>query len=446
MAVSGAGAAASSDSVVALTAALTAASASTAAAASAASSAASSATSAATAALAVVPSKPSWASGSRPFDPRLHTYNLRPETLQRWRRGRALAEAGTGAAHVTCFLDSVTYGSGSSQPKWTRSIPGRLRALFDRRYGSAGSGVVVPWDTWFDTPADDPRLVKTGSHEKFLYGPHNLGAVRFLSASDTNYLEFTETCTSFVIYGLSGGSRPRISVDGGADAYIAGSPNLDVSLTDYDPQPGYQSNGSSGQIVTVVPAGSLGPHTLRIKAPSNGANHCVVFGVEARTGVAGVRVSSMARPGIKSSSLVADDAANYLSGMACSLDAMKADVAVMNLSMNDFNMSEPVATFKANVLTAVARQRSSATNKANGDVLLVLPAQPSYTLTPPITDYYRAMYEVADEQNVALLDVAARWVDNASAASLGWWADGVHPNDAGAADVAAAIFNALTAV
>lgn len=393
-------------------------------------------------------SAPSWASGTRAYDPRLHTYNLRPETLTKWRRGRALADAGTGVGHVACYFDSLTYGAGSSAPKYLHSVPGRLRALFERHYGaSPGTGVAIPFDTWFDTPADDPRLVITGTAEKLPgFGPYGLGAIRWLDGSGANYVEFTATCTEFVVYGLSGGSRPRVAVDGGAEEYILGAPNLDYGLTNYDPEAGYQSNGANGQIVTTVPAGALGSHTLRILAPVNGTNHAVIFGVDANTGSAGVKVSSVARNGLASSTLVGTDDTNFMSGMACHIDAIKADVAVMTLGMNDFNTSVAVATFKTNALTAIARQRSSAALKPNGDVLLVVPAQPNYTQTPAIADYYRALYEIADEQNVALLDLAARWQDYATADALTWWADGVHPNDAGAADQAAAIFRALMAV
>lgn len=402
---------------------------------------------------------PSWATGVKTYDARLHTYNLRPETMPQWRKARADVEAGTGQAHVSTFLDSIMYGAAStgvSVPKHLHSIAGRLRNLFDRRWDSAGTGIVVPFDTTFSNPTYDPRLVYGGTVANFALGPHQIAAARWQSGGvgDPNYVEFTATCTEFIVYGVGNASRLRVQVDGGAEKYIANVNGLDPSLTDYDPEPGYPIHGTSGQIVTHIPAGTLGSHTLRILAPSNGTDYANIIGVEGRTSDAGVRVTQMARSGLKMQEFIRDDPTTDHYGMATSLDMPRSNLAVMLLCMNDFQAHVPVATFKSRVETVVQRQRSTATYRAGGDVLLVTCPQPNYAApipgdgiqTPPLTDYYSALYEVADEQNVALLDVAARLEDYSTSAGLGFYADPLHLNDRGSADVAAAVYAALMAV
>ena len=402
--------------------------------------------------------RPSWATSNGAYDVTLDAYNLHPGNLSHWRAARARAGSGVGTGHVTAFLDSVMYGaaaSGVTQPKPTHAIYGRLKLMLDAEFGDAGSGIVIPWDTWFATPADDPRLVVTGTASTVALGAHQLGAIRWLNGAGVNYVEFTDTCTEFVVYTLASGSRPRVTIDGGAEYTIAGNPDLDPSLTDYDPEPGFWGEGaSSGQIVTHIPAGTLGSHTLRILAPTNGTSYVTLAGVEGRTGDPGIRVSGMARSGIASVDLVTDDITNGLLGMAVSLDMAQADLAVMLLAMNDFQGHVSVATFKDRITTAVQRQKSTSGYGAGGDVLLVTAAQPDYaypipadgTYVPAMSEYYTALYEVADSEDVPLLDIASRWVDFGTSDALGFFGDSLHPGDAGSEDIARAIHNALMAV
>lgn len=399
--------------------------------------------------------RPTWATTKRPWDGRLSLFNARPDNMSKWRAARARAAAGTGTAHVSTFLDSITYGaaaSGVSQPKPTNSWPGRLRRLLDARFGAGGSGIVVPWDILTGVaPADDPRWSFVGTISNASLGVHQLGCKRWVSGADANYVEFTATCTEFVVYLLGTGSRPRVKVDGGTEMLIAGDAALDPSLTDPDPLPGYQTNGSNGQIVTVIPAGTLGTHTLRILAPSNGTTQVSLIGVEARVTGQGVRVSNLAHSGLDSAYLVLDDATNATNGMATALDMPRADLAVLLVAMNDFQTHTAVATFKSRIRTAIQRQRSSATYRANGDVLLATCPQPNYAgpipadgvTTPALSAYYTALYELADEEDVPLLDLAHRWKDYTASNAVSFFGDPVHPNDLGSEDMAQAFFSVL---
>ncbi|MFV9456222.1 SGNH/GDSL hydrolase family protein [Rhodococcus sp. NM-2] len=390
----------------------------------------------------------------------LSAFNLRPDNMRKWRAARGRAEvakasAGTCNAHITCIGDSITYGAnatGVSSPKSPNSWPGRLRRMMDAQYSAGGSGVAMLWDTLTTYPTHDPRWTKVGTIEDRVAGAYNHGNVRWLSGSgDANYVTFTADCTEFWIYSMVASSTPRVQVDGGTIYTIAGALGQNA-LTNPDPLSGYQNDGSFGQLVTVIPAGVQGTHTLKIMAPSNGTSYMQMFGVRARTGK-GVEVSNLGYNGISTSEMTLDNTTTGISGMAVGLDMMRADLSVMLLSMNDFQTHTSVATFKSRVTTLVQRQKSSDTYRANGDVLLVACPRPDFAnipldhvQSPPLSDYHVALYEVAVEQDVPLLDLAHRWTDFSTSNPLGYYADSLHPTDLGAEDIARAVWNVLHAV
>ncbi len=66
---------------------------------------------------------------------------------------------------------------------------------------------------------------------------------------------------------------------------------------------------------------------------------------------------------------------------------------------------------------------------------------------PQLWDAYRnAYYEVADEQDVPLLDLGGAWKDFATANALGMFADVIHPGNRGSAGLADLVEHALFAL
>jgi len=173
--------------------------------------------------------------------------------------------------------------------------------------------------------------------------------------------------------------------------------------------------------------------------------------IEAKDSNGGLRVSNLAQGGMSLSGLIsASDDFSGLGGMAQGVDAVNADLAIIALMTNDWMGHTSVADFKAKLITLVQRQQhwagpttpSGSGIGAAGDVLLLISPTPDLTRFPaaggnvPSNDLYmRAMYEVADETDVALVDQTWRWKTYQENVPLYRDGDGVHPNTSGHADI-----------
>lgn len=372
----------------------------------------------------------------------------------KWRALRAEVLAGTRQGHVAVVGDSQEFGAaatGVTLPKYSKCWPGRLRTLVDSVYGSAGSGVVIADAVVRANPTYDPRWTFGSNVTDHAFGFHAASCFRLDAVSGT-YVEFTAPCDEFWIWNLSDtGGFNTASIDGGAgqtfrNLVTGGAPTLER-------ESGFHSN----LIVTRVPAGTSGTHTLRITPTTvNAAYDCFLLAVEARqTGNGRFRVSNPSVNSKTLASLVASDEATALFGLPL-VDALQADLLVIALGENDWQAARSIATHKTNLTTLIQRQRSSGNNagggaKAEGDVLLMWSPQPDLVTlnhpSPSWAEYRDAVYEVAEEQNCPLLDLSFRWQDFATADALNLVADTIHASDSGAADIAnlthRVIFNGL---
>lgn len=273
----------------------------------------------------------------------------------------------------------------------------------------------------------------------------------------STYVDFAATdVDEFWLYMLYGnGSRFQVSIDGTAPQLLANGSAVDLGLSAYQPEAGYGTRASTGQLVYRIPV-TRGAHTIRVSPPSVAGYYTMITGIEARISGKGVRVSNFGNNGRSTGDLVLDTPTLGNRSRGLYFDQARADLAVLMVSGNDFNGQAPVSWFKDNMRTAIERQRMKGTTAYGGtyagkDVLLVVKPQPDYPNTPaganatyPLPDYYRAMYELADEMDVALLDLGVRFTDYATSQDM--FADPVHVNNLGAEDIAQAVYNALHTV
>jgi lysophospholipase L1-like esterase len=111
-------------------------------------------------------------------------------------------------------------------------------------------------------------------------------------------------------------------------------------------------------------------------------------------------------------------------------------LSIIGFGHNEFINSVPVATFKANVQTLITKAT------ATGSVILQTQVPNGTPRTPDQELCNQALYELADSNDVALLDIGIRWGAKASNDPL-MYADNTHPSNQGLADMAAAYYGAI---
>lgn len=392
------------------------------------------------------------------FGRQLGVYQPSETAALRWRQRRTRVLAGDRQGHIMVLGDSIPFGAaatGASNPKHVKAYPGRIRSILSRRLGPTGGGLTLANHALLSNPAWDPRWAFGGTVTPFAFGPFKQSTFR-LAAGGASYVEFTETCSKFVVYLLpSGGGPVTLGVDGVTVGTVGNNaPGTGGSL---NRRPGYFANPTiQAHIVVDVPAGTYGQHALRITSGSGGnGGDTYVAMVEAVHETPGTfRVSNMGISGQSLSSFFSgsgmDDATNGLFGLPW-IDTARADLLLIALGINDWQGARSVASVKADLATLIARQRATAGGGgaagAAGDAVLLWNPKPDIAALgkdAALWDAYRAaFYEAADANDACLIDLGGRWKDYATAQAAGLFADTIHPSDGGADDLASATMHAL---
>lgn len=389
-----------------------------------------------------------------------YLYNATEGNLATWRTAMARAAGGGAPARISVSGSSTAYGHWSGGPYLTASWPGRLQRRLSR-LGRQGTGMVIPWDLMGTAGPGtyQPVMTFAGSIADSATGVHSLGAKRITRSGTSSYIEFGPVdCDSFRVYCIgSGGSVGRAVVDGVDVGTFSGATN--TTGTTFPRVEGYATGASgAGQAVTDIPTSGPGRHTLRILPNGSDGATLTVFAIEARVSSGGVVVSNLARSGATAAMLVQDNATDGRLGMSVAFDASRAHLHIIQMMTNDFQTHVPVATFKARIQQAVERQRSTTPvanggTPAGGDVLLVagqpvnLAAIPADGVQdPPYTAYVGALYEVATEYDVPLMDLDVMFENYAAGSARGWYADNLHASPIGHEAIAAAFERSLLRV
>jgi hypothetical protein len=119
-------------------------------------------------------------------------------------------------------------------------------------------------------------------------------------------------------------------------------------------------------------------------------------------------------------------------------------LTIIAFGANDYQQQSSVATYKASVKDAVnkALARGSKVLLVNNG--LWFSEVPTDSLGIKHLEYEDALYEIADECNVSLCDINARWRALGRKTFMSYLQDGtVHPNDDGHKDIKKAILSCL---
>jgi hypothetical protein len=113
-------------------------------------------------------------------------------------------------------------------------------------------------------------------------------------------------------------------------------------------------------------------------------------------------------------------------------------LAIVQLDVNEAVHGKTPATLQANLSTIV-----SGFQAAGSEVVLVASCAQSGTTAAAWSTFRNAVYNVADTYKAPLVDITDRFGPYATATANGLMYDANHPNGAGYADTAQAVFNAL---
>jgi lysophospholipase L1-like esterase/peptidoglycan hydrolase-like protein with peptidoglycan-binding domain len=124
-----------------------------------------------------------------------------------------------------------------------------------------------------------------------------------------------------------------------------------------------------------------------------------------------------------------------------SLDEYAPDLVVIDLGINDWNQGTPTTegTFKAAMQDII-----DASEAAGADVLLVVPVPTGSANGLANQAAFRTyILELADLNDLPVVDFISLWTSYATANGNGWMSDVLHPNATGYAEKAEALFDAI---
>lgn len=384
-----------------------------------------------------------------------HSSNANSTTLGKWRTAMVKQAGGERQARLVVHSDSSGQGAGAGSPYVTSAWPGRLARLFAEKYGRVGSGVMPLWHYYGTSGAalNQPSISFAGNVTDANFGVYGRGAKKFVRTGTTwNYTHTSEYCDAFRVHLLNSapGTKLIAEIDGSVTSTIKGSTS--TTGVDINPLTGY----ASSQIVTEIPAGSAGKHTLRLRIDGADGAEAFITQVEPILKVGyGVAVSNVALSGITTDQLYLDDGVNGNSGMSVSMDATRGDGHIIAVQTNDWQGHIPIATFKSRLTTAVRRTKTSTPvanggTTSNGDCLIVLNQWVDTTTypadlinSPAFTAYLAAATEVAIAEGAAIVDLTELATNFADWNSKGYAADGLHPSSRGHEAIAQALFRVL---
>ena len=329
-------------------------------------------------------------------------YNLKPKHLRRTRAMLARAKTGTATCTIAAIGDSTVGGVGAvpGVTSWPEQLGGLLVL---GGYPSAGSGAVMA----YKSSAKDVRLT-IGAGWGALSAASNL--LTNSTTSNPLLYTFTNTGTVVKVYYWNNLSGPfSVSIDGGSAVTV--TPVGGASMGTY-----------------TVSGLTAAPHTVSIVRVSGNSQ---VLGAELTGTTGGVRILNTGIGGRVTASTIGTFNVENIVSLSTGFNS---DLVLYMMETND-TPSLPVETYRTNVALAIERQ------KTNGSDVVIVTAVPS--LAKDFTPYTAALYSIADEKDVPLIDIQNLWGDYATQNALGMMDDGLHPKPEGYQAVASLIMRAL---
>lgn len=348
----------------------------------------------------------------------MHTPNSK---LRRWNAALAKQLVGSDSARVLCVGDSTTFGSwstGSSTGEQKElSYPSTLSKLFTNFGADSQVESVWGWGGTYEyNIKNDSRISYTGTPARSSDFTIGGGAIELQDADTLTFTPNSDVDT-VVIYALTLSFLGSIStdIDGGAAVITnTGLPN--------------------GVITPIVMSTTLGSHSLNIKV-SGASGTVYIMGFEAYD-------SSKKQIHVMNAGSPSAQTAHWNTSTEPwmpinSWDYFNPDLVLISLGINDWRATVTSETYKSNLQSIITSIKT-----ANIDVAILTPNPDASYLTEQV-QYINALYELADDNDIAIIDINRRLVSHAHADNLGLYHDGAHPLASGYADIAKGIFNVI---
>lgn len=273
-----------------------------------------------------------------------------------------------------------------------------IRDTLQSKYGNAGLGMLTAWRRKTGTPTYVWAMTGTWT-----------GIVWAMMLPQAAAGDITFNGTGFkLFYGAgSSGGLFDVQVDAGSAVSVDG----------------YTTTGTAIKVYTVTGL-TNGSHTVKVTAQQAGKT-LYLIGIIPISGATGVRVDNFGYWG-KQTDTLADTFYKAV--------AVKENPALTIIAMtaNDYEAQIPLTTYKSRLDGAIKNALS-----AGSSVLLLGNGIRTESRQVEQRWYTQVLYELADENNVALIDINKKWKTGSNAKdTLLYIADTVHPNEAGHKDIA----------
>lgn len=344
--------------------------------------------------------------------------------MSNWRYARAGVLQGVRPGRLALIGDSNTGGTGSGGPGLTRrelSMPTVLAKMLNRSLGAASYSSV--WGA-FDGTGLTPATYST-------YWP------AVTAGSGWSFTPITQRALGEMWQNSTTTDPVTLNPNAGrtwdtAEIYVAIDTAVTVRISngveseDYTP--------ATGQIVKIQRTFANNSNPLSISRV-DGGNLRVIGWAIYNSAAAEMAVFNVSRGGFRALSW--SDDANYYSAINA-LKALAPDAAGIQLMINDQTAVTAIATFKQQYQSIIDALTSVGTS-----VFLIVSMTPDRTDTIAWEAYVAAVYDLARENGLPLVDMTARAGAAAEVTNAKARTDSAHPNGYGYADAALAIDNLL---
>jgi hypothetical protein len=329
-------------------------------------------------------------------------YNLKPKHLRRTRAALGKARSGLGLARFGYIGDSVTVGELAVVG--SQGYPEALQDMLE----VAGIPRASRWVSAWQAEATETRWSVGAGWAPFA----NTFSNSMENSTTTNPLTLTttETATGIRVWYFGVSSPFTVSIDGGTATPI--TPTGAATLQSW----------TSGTLANTT-------HTITFVRTSGDVYVTYVEVIQAPAGT----VSLNAAISGMNTAQVHYDFFGHVGGVMAT--AFNADLMFVNLAINDFAGGYTLTQYQTYMQAVI-------TGLGSRDIILLSPA-PWATGGAFDPTYRQVLYNLADVNDLPLLDTWDRWGSYALANAGGIMGDTAHPNAAGYADIARMIYSAI---